>query len=120
MTPPYGAGMDIDQNPEVIDMHSQRDDNATADRRPYLRRIVLGLGVAAAFLAAGGTAAAALGDEGEASGFSSSSSMRDGMEQMHQSPAAEEMHEQMPPEMRAQMEQMHRQMLEMMVSNPGS
>ncbi len=105
---------------EVIDMHSQRDDNATADRRPYLCRIVLSLGVAAVVLVGAGTADAALDDQEEASGPSSSSSMMDGMEQMQQSPAAEEMHEQMPPDVRAQMEQMHRQMLEMMDSNPGS
>ncbi len=80
------------------------------------RRIAVGLVVAAAFSVGAGTAIAA----NDTAPAPPTSSMVDVMEQMHESPAAREMHEQLPPELRASMDEMHGQMLEMMRSGPTS
>lgn len=119
MTALYREGMDMDQNPQVIESSSPRHANDPAGRRHRLGRTMLGLGVAAVVLVGGGTAAA-LGDEEEPPARPSSSSMMNGMRQMHESPAAQEMHEQLPADLRAEMEQMHDQMLEMMETSRGS
>lgn len=103
--------MDTNQNPKDSATVSHHDDNHTASGRHHLRRALLGLGVGATVLVGAGTAAAALGDE---EARPSSSSMMHEMRQMHESPAAREMHEQLPAELRAQMEKMHNQMMEMM------
>lgn len=100
--------MDTHQNPKDIATVSHHDDNHTAAGRHHLRRILLGLG--ATVLVGAGTAAAALGDEARPS----SSSIMHEMRQMHESSAAREMHEQLPAELQAQMEQIHNRMMEMM------
>lgn len=120
MTALYREGMEMDQNPQVIESSAQRHANDPAARRHRLGRTMLGLGVAAVVLVGGGTADAALGDEERPLASSSSSSMMDGMGQMHESPAAREMHERLPADLRAQMEQMHGRMLEMMEPSRGS
>jgi hypothetical protein len=82
------------------------------------RRIAVGLVVAAAFSAGAGTAIAA--NDTDPAPVPPTSSMVDEMEQMHESPAAREMHQQLPPELRASMDEMHGRMLEMMRSGPTS
>jgi hypothetical protein len=81
------------------------------------RRVAVGL-VAAAFSAGAGTAIAA--NDTDPAPAPPTSSMVDAMEQMHESPAAREMHQQLPPELRASMDEMHTQMLEMMRSGRAS
>ena len=81
------------------------------------RRIAAGLVVVAALLVGGTTAVAASNDDdgpATSSQAPTSSSMVELMDRMHNSPEAEAMHEQLPPELRAQMEQMHAQMQETM------
>ncbi len=82
------------------------------------RRVAVGLVVVAVFSVGAGTAIAA--NDTDPAPAPPTSSMVDAMEQMHESPAAREMHEQMPPELRASMDEMHGQMLEMMRSGPTS
>ena len=84
------------------------------------RGTVAGFVLVVALLVGGATAVAATNDsDGTADTTSeapASSSMVELMDRMHTSPEAQAMHEQMAPELRAQMEQMHAQMREMMGS----
>ncbi len=84
-------------------------------RRFKLGRTATGIAAAAVLVIGASTAVAANtdADNGESR---SSSSIVEQMDQMHESSLAQEMHRQMPPELRAQMDQMHREMREMMGS----
>lgn len=82
------------------------------------RRVAVGLVIAATFSVGAGTAIAA--NDTDPAPVPPTSSMVDAMEQMHESPAAREMHQQLPPELRASMDEMHTQMLEMMRSGRAS
>ncbi len=102
---------------------TSRTDDASQRGHPTLgtsgrqRGIAAGLVLVVALLVGGTTAVAASNDnDGPATSSQApmSSSMVELMERMHNSPEAEAMHEQLPPELRTQMEQMHTRMQEMM------
>lgn len=84
-------------------------------RRFKLGRAGTGIAAAAVLVIGAGTAVAANTDT-DSGESRSSSSIVEQMDQMHESAPAQEMHRQMPPELRDQMEQMHREMREMMGS----
>lgn len=91
---------------------------ALRGRQPRRRSVAVGLVVGAVFGIGVGTAIAAT--DTDLAPTPPTSSMVDEMEQMHESPAAREMHEQLPPELRASMDDMHDQMVEMMSSGMKS
>lgn len=111
----------MDTNPESTFEGITQDYGAPVARpvgRGSRRRAAVGLVVAAAFSVGAGTAVAA--NDTDPAPAPPTSSMVDTMDQMHESSAAREMHQQLPPELRASMDEMHTQMLEMMRSGPTS
>ena len=99
---------------------TSRTDDASQRAHPTLgtsgrpRGLAAGLVLVVALLVGGTTALAAGRDnDGPATSSRAPTSMAELMERMHSSPEAEAMHEQLSPELRTQMEQMHTRMQQM-------